>query len=220
MNQYPHQTEKETLNILLADDHTIVRLALKTLVRNMYSEANVEEAENGESITRKLKSASFDLLVLDINMPNTEPFSLATYLLKEFPALKILIFTINQELLFAKRFLKLGVHGYMIKESREPEIRIALQKILDGENYISEWLADAISNDLINPEKGNPFEALSEREFEVALQILKGYTVNEIAGILHVNASTIGTHKSRLLHKLGLSNKIELLNLAREFHII
>jgi two-component system invasion response regulator UvrY len=214
------QTEKRPLNILIADDHSIVRIGLKIMIRQMDSEIRTEEAADGESVIRKLKSGAFDLLILDINMPRTESFSLTGYLLKEFSPLKILLFTINQELIFAKRFLKLGVHGYIIKQSGEPEIRQAIQKILEGQVYVSDMLSELISNDLINPAEANPFEALSDREFEVVLQMLKGYSVSEIAETLHLNRSTIGTHKSRILHKLRLSNTLQLLSVAKQYNIM
>lgn len=211
---------EKQLNILIADDHAIVRIGLKIMIRQINSEINIEEAGDGKSVIQKLKSGTFDLLILDINMPLTEPFSLTGYLLKEFPALKILVFTINKELLFAKRFLKLGVHGYIIKQSGESEVRNAIQKILEGQVYISDLLAEIISNDVIKHTVNNPFEQLSDREFEVVLQILKGYSVNEIADTLHLNKSTVGTHKSRILNKLGLSNALELHSLAKQHNVL
>jgi two-component system invasion response regulator UvrY len=220
LHQSASQTEKKALQILIADDHTIVRIGLRIIIRNINSEVTIEEATDGESVIRKLKSGRFDLLILDINMPRTESFSLVGYLIKEFRTLKILIFTINQESLFAKRFLKLGVHGYMIKQSKGSEINIAIQKILAGQTYISDPLLEAISNDLINNKKNNPFEELSDREFELVLQILRGYSVSEIAETLHLNKSSVRTHKARIMDKLKLSNTMELLNLAKQYKVL
>jgi DNA-binding NarL/FixJ family response regulator len=128
--------------------------------------------------------------------------------------------SVIRKLLFAKRFLKLGAHGYMIKQSREPEIKLAIEKILNGNVYVSDMLAEIISNDLIRQKETNPFEDLSDREFEVLLQILKGYSVSEIAEILHLNKSTVGTHKSRILHKLKLTNSLQLLSLAGQYNLL
>ena len=224
MNSTPDQpllqVEKTTLNILVADDHSIVRLGLKMLIRSINNRFNIEEAIDGESVIGKLKSARFDLLILDINMPNTESFSLTSYLIKEFPTLKILIFSMTQEAFFAKRFLRLGVRGYITKQSKEPEIRYAVQQIIDGQIYISDLLSTIISDDLMNDKKSNPFEDLTDREFEVILQILKGSSISEIAETLHINKSSVGTHKSRILNKLRLSNTMELLSLARLHNIL
>jgi two-component system invasion response regulator UvrY len=220
LNPFSSRTENRPINILIADDHSIVRIGLKVLIHQLNSEIKVDEAADGESVIRKLKSGAFDLLILDINMPKTESFSLTGYLLKEFPRLKILLFTITRELIFVKRFLKLGVHGYVIKQSGRPEIVQAIQQISDGEVYLSDLLSAAISDDLVNHKEDNPFEALSDREFEVVLQILKGYSLSEIAETLHLNRSTVGTHKSTILHKLRLSNSLDLLNLARQYNIL
>ena len=213
-------TEQKTHRILIADDHAIVRIGIRILIKNMDSNALVEEAVNGESVIRKLKTDDYDLLILDISMPRTESFSLTNYILKEFPSLKVLIFTINQEAFFAKRFLKLGVHGYMIKESKETEVQEAIRTILNGQIYVSDALSGILSDEVMGTHEENPFEKLSDREFELILQILKGYPVAEIADTLHLNKSTIGTHKSRIMKKLKLSNTIELMNLAKAHNII
>ena len=91
-------------NILIADDHSIVRAGLKLLINNSIRDVAIDEAEDGEAVIKKMKSAHFDLLILDINMPHTESFSLTAYLLKEYPGLKIIIFTMNQEVFLLKGF--------------------------------------------------------------------------------------------------------------------
>ena len=174
-------------NILIADDHSIVRAGLKLLISSSIQNVTTDEAEDGEAVIGKMKSAPFDLLILDINMPHTESFSLTTYLLKEYPGLKIIIFTMNQELFFAKRFLKIGAHGYLNKYSKESEIKYAIQKVLGGKRYISDNLAEILSGDLTKKPKDNPFEDLSDREFEVVLQMLKGSSVSEIANTLSLH---------------------------------
>jgi two-component system invasion response regulator UvrY len=207
-------------NILIADDHSIVRAGLKLLINSSIRDVSIDEAEDGEAVIKKMKSAPFDLLILDINMPHTESFSLTAYLLKEYPGLKIIIFTMNQEVFFAKRFLKIGAHGYLNKYSKEAEIKYAIQKVLSGKRYISDNLAEILSGELTRKKKDNPFEDLSDREFEVVLQMLKGSSVSEIANTLSLHKSTVGTHKTRILDKLKISNTVELINLARLYEII
>jgi len=207
-------------SILIADDHAIVRIGLRILINNIDADIHIEEAVNGEAVIGKLKSRSFDLLILDVNMPQTESFSLADYLRKQFPSLKILIFTMNQEVSFAMRFIKLGVHGYLFKQTVEAEIQSAIRRIREGHIYISDFFSELISSEVLSRREVNPFEGLSDREFEVTLQILKGYSMSEIARTLHLNRSTVGTHKSRVMKKLRLTNTIELINLARKHKII
>jgi two-component system invasion response regulator UvrY len=211
---------KRTYSILIADDHAIVRIGLKVMIRNIDSSIQVEEAANGDEVIGKLKVRPFDLLILDINMPNTESFSLSGYLTREFPLMKILIFTINDEYTFAMRFLRLGVHGYLLKQTSEGEMQNAIRKIMDGQVYISDSISAVISGQLVSPKTNNPFELLSDREFEVTLQILKGYSVANIAATLHLNKSTVGTHRCRVMKKLGVTNTVGLIELAKKHKII
>jgi two-component system invasion response regulator UvrY len=215
----PHQRK---YSILIADDHSIVRYGLKLIVKNVDNDIDidVDEAVDGKTIIAKLKTGVFNLLILDINMPHTESFSLSGYLLKEFPALKVLIFTVNPELIFAMRLLRLGVHGYLLKASDEPEIVAAIRTVMAGDKYISSSLSNAIATELISSQSQNPFDKLSDREFELTLQILKGYSVAEIAETLHLNTSTVGTLRSRVMKKLGITNAIELIHMAKKHNII
>jgi two-component system invasion response regulator UvrY len=212
--------ESRISRILIADDHSIVRVGLSILIRSILHSVHIEEAIDGDEVVKALRSASFDLLVLDMNMPNTESFSLTRYLRKEFPFLKILIFTINQDVFFAKRCLRLGVHGYVIKQGGEADLKDAIKTILDGHSYFSDTLLAIVSSELIGATRHNPFERLSDREFELVLQILKGQAVNEVAGTLHMTPSTVRTHKSRIMKKLKLSGPLSLMDLARQHNII
>ena len=212
--------ERKSYRILVADDHAIVRIGLRLMIKNLDSGIRVEEAMNGETVIGKLKTMSFDLLILDINMPNTESFSLSGYILREFPSLKILIFTMSRELIFARRFLKLGVHGFLLKQTSETEILMGIRTVLSGQVYFSDWFAGAISGELTHPENNNPFELLSDREFEVTLHILRGSSIEATADTLHLNRSTVGTHKSRVMKKLGVTRTIELINLAKRYKIL
>jgi DNA-binding NarL/FixJ family response regulator len=220
LNQSVVTGETRTIRILIADDHSIVRVGLSVLIRNIASNVHIEEATDGDEVVKALRSASFDLLVLDMNMPNTESFSLTRYLRKEFPLLKILIFTINKEVFFAKRCLRLGVHGYVIKQGGEAEVKDAISTILQGYTYFSDTLIAIVSSELIGATRHNPFERLSDREFELVMQLLKGHTVSEVASTLHMTESTVRTHKSRIMKKLKLSSPLSLMDLARQHNII
>src|SRR3984957_6781742 len=212
--------ESRPSRILIADDHSIVRMGLSVLIRNIVNHVHIEEAIDGHEVVKALSSTSFDLLVLDMNMPNTESFSLTRYLRKQFPLLKILIFTINKEVFFAKRCLRMGVQGYVIKQGGEAEVKDAIRAILQGHTWFSDTLIELVSNNLIGAIRHNPFERLSDREFELILQILKGHAVTEIAATLHMTESTVRTHKSRIMKKLKLSGPLSLMDLARQHNII
>jgi two-component system invasion response regulator UvrY len=202
-------------SILLADGHAVVRMGLKTLISGFDKYARLQEVAAGRDVIAELKSRPFDLLILDINMRQMESFSLIAYIRRAFPSLRILIFTMNDELLFAKRFLRRGVRGYLHKQTEESEILAAYEAIRNGRIYISDSLTRRITGRIMDKEELTPFDRLTDRELEVILQILGGNSPEEISKILHLNKSTIGTHKFRIYKKLNVQGTVELMELAR-----
>jgi len=210
---------KDAFCILLADNHAIVRVGLRLLIGNHDPEIQVDEASDIDGMIAKLESRTFDLLILDINMRHAESFRLINRIRRDFPAVHILIYTVNSELILATRFLRSGVRGYLLKESNATEILSALTTIMAGNIFIS----DSLARQLVDQKSAgliHPFDTLTDREFEVVLQWIKGNPTAEIAGILHLNTSTVRTHKNRIMKKLSVSNTIELLKLARDCRLL
>jgi two-component system invasion response regulator UvrY len=207
-------------SVLLADNHAVVRMGLKALIGNMDKNVVIYEAAGGTDIVAKLKSRPFNLLIIDINMRQMESFSLIGYLRRAFPSLDVLIFTMNNELLFATRFLRRGVKGFLHKQTNEEEIMAAYMALRTGKAYISDALTRRLSGSIFDNAILTPFEKLTDREFEVILQILGGNTPEQISKTLHLNKSTVGTHKCRILKKLKVQNTIELLELAKRHGLI
>lgn len=202
-------------SVLLADDHAVVRMGLKTLITGIDKYARLYEIGGGKDIIAKLKGREFDMLILDINMRQMESFSLIAYIRRAYPSLRILIFTMNDELHFATRFLRRGVRGYLHKQTEEAEILAAYTAIRSGKTYISDSLTRRISGQVQDKGGATPFDLLSDREFEVILQILGGNSPEEISRVLHLNKSTIGTHKCRIFRKLKVRSMVELMELAK-----
>ena len=201
--------------VLLADDHAVVRMGLRTLISSIDKYARLYEVGGGKDIIAKLKGRQFDMLILDINMRQMESFSLIAYIRRAFPSLRILIFTMNDELHFATRFLRRGVSGYLHKQTEEAEILAAYAAVRSGKTYISDALTRRISGQVPDKGEATPFDLLSDREFEVILQILGGNSPEEISKVLHLNKSTIGTHKCRIFRKLKVQSTVELMELAK-----
>ena len=199
---------------LIADDHVIVREGLKSVIRDMNPFIQVEEARNGDQVIDLVKKTDYDILVLDINMPDTDAITLVTNIFAYREKSRILIFSMNSEHLYAKRFLKLGVLGYLDKESDASEIRKALESVLNGVMYMSENLKRVMVDDMVTARKENPFQRLSNREIQLAKYLLKGYSLMEIKKILNLHSSTLGTHKTRTFEKLKVRNVVELRELA------
>jgi two-component system, NarL family, invasion response regulator UvrY len=205
--------------ILIVDDHSIIRVGITFLIKKDLPGAIVEEAKDGDMAGALLKKNSYGLMILDINIPGTDTINFIGYALTVQPALNILIFTMNPEEWYGKRFLKMGVKGFLNKESPEEEIKKAIFTVLKGSRYISANLAQLITAEALDKKEDNPFDELSNREFEVAMRLMKGDSVSSIAESLNLHASTIGTHKAHIFEKLGVQNIIQLADLARLYGI-
>jgi len=205
--------------LLIADDHSIVRAGLKTVIKGISPFACFDEAVNGDEVISLVKDNDYDMIVLDINMPETDPILLISHLFAHRENCRILIFSINPEALYAKRFLKLGVLGYLNKESNAEEIKKAIENVLNGDMYISPRLKKYLYEDMMAKRTDNPFEELSNREMEIAKYLLLGYSQAEIKKLLNLHSSTLGTHKVRFFEKLKIKNIFELGELARLYQI-
>jgi len=201
---------------LLIDDHLVVRSGIKLLLTDMYKEVEISEAENGQSAMELLKEATYDLITMDVQMPNTDSFSLMEYVKKEYPKARVLMFSMSPESIYAIRFIKAGAKGFISKSAPLEEMKIAIEKVMNDKKYFSEEVlmelteGDAGSN-------GNLFDLLSAREFEIAQMLLNGKTITSIAADLSLGLSTVGTHKGRIFQKLKVSNLLELKELANSY---
>lgn len=206
--------------ILLVDDHSIVRTGLKLLIDSNLEDSVVLEASNGDSAREQIRQNRPDLVVMDVSMPQTDTFGLVGELLELDPSLKIIMFSMNCEELYAKRFLKLGAMGYLNKEAPSHEIKRAINTVLQNKKYISAELSEKLLRQLDSKKKSeNPFETLSHREFEIVRFLVQGTSSSEISRNLNLHSSTIATYKARIFEKLKCNNLIELSNLAQIYHI-
>jgi len=204
---------------LLVDDHVVVRSGIKILLSDIYNPCEIHEAMNGETAIAKLRELEFDLVILDIQMPNTDSLGLMEYIHITYPQAKVLMFSMSAENIYAKRFMKAGAYGFISKEAPMDEITKAISVILNGKKYISESLAEKLAEDSFSGKTGNPFNELSPREFEIVTLLLEGKTVTDISHTLNIQTSTVGTHKARLFEKLGVTNILELKEMATTYNL-
>jgi len=202
--------------ILLADDHAVVREGLKTLIQNIIPHSVIEEAQDGASAFKKITRNNYALIILDINMPATDSFGLVSNILAAKPKSKILIFSMNSEQIFAKKFLNLGALGYLSKYASEDEFRLAIENVMSNKRYLSPSFRRALTESALgkNPNNQNPFDLLSPRELEIIRHLIKGESVSQIGSCLNLHTSTIGTHKEKIFAKLCCNNIVEMNSLA------
>ena len=203
--------------ILLVDDHFVVRSGMKAVLSEMLKPIEIHDAGDGETVVEKLKKTTYDLIIMDIKMPDTDTLGLMEYIATKYPEAKVLIFSMNSENIYAKRFLKMGAKGFISKNALLEDIIKAINTVLNGRKYISESLAQSLAEESISDTKSNPFDTLSKREFEIVSLLVSGQTLNEIAACLNLHSSTVGTHKAKIFEKLGVGNILELKELANSY---
>ncbi|MGH2645919.1 MAG: response regulator [Ginsengibacter sp.] len=210
------------IRILLADDHVIIRAGLKTYIQNIMPHSSVEEAYDGNSTFEKIKQNNYALIILDINMPSTDSFGLVSNILAVKPDSKILMFSMNSEEIFAKKYLNIGALGYLNKDASADEIKQAINNVMSNKRYISPSLTQTLTDSALGKKASNqnPFDLLSPRELEIARHLMKGESVSQIGECLNLHTSTVGTHKARILEKLNCKNVIGINELARLHNII
>ena len=207
-------------NLLLVDDHFIIRTGLKFIIENFMPHSNIDEAHDGDSAFEKIKENNYDVLILDITMPNTDSFGLINKILALKPGTKILIFSMSDEEVYARKYLRMGVMGYVKKDEHLDEIKKAITTVLNDKKYISPALSQMLIDDLHSSNPENPFDSLSPREFEIVQHLIRGESVAGICQKLSLHSSSVGTHKARIFKKLKCSNIIELNSLAKVYNII
>jgi two-component system, NarL family, invasion response regulator UvrY len=202
-------------DFLLIDDHEIVRSGVKSTLLDLFKPCEIYEANNEETALKRLKERSYDLIIMDVQMPDTNAAGLMEHIKKNYPGTRVLIFSMSAENVYAKRFLKAGAMGFISKNAGLTELKTAIDLVLNNRKYISETLANHLAAELGKDQPDNPFDKLSSREFEIASLLISGKTVSEISGLLSIEVSTVGTHKARLLEKLGVKNILELAEIAK-----
>jgi two-component system invasion response regulator UvrY len=198
------------INVMIVDDHLIVREGLKQIITESSDIRVVDEASNGTEALAKVKHAKCDVLLLDISMPGRSGLEILKDLKHEAPSLSVLILTMHPEEQYAVRVLKAGASGYLTKESAPDELIEAIRKVSKGGKYISQTLAEKLAFDLEIDTGRPPHETLSDREFQVLCMIASGKTVTEIADEMVLSVKTISTYRSRILEKMRMKTNAEL----------
>lgn len=207
-------------NILIADDHSLVRSGLRLVLGSMAIKTDISEAWDAKTVMAQLKERPFDLILLDIQMPATDPVVLMHWIQSFHPDTKILIVSQNPESVYGKRYLQLGADGFISKTVPDDEMIKAITQVLNGNKYLSEKLSQSMLHTMISGTKSNPFDQLSQREFQVVMCLAKGYSITEVCDMLQVQYSTAHTHKRRAFEKLNIEDNKDLAQLAGAYDLL
>lgn len=206
-------------NILIADDHSIVRLGASIIIKENYPDTEILQAETYEEVYTHLKNNSFDLLLLDINMPGGNNIRVIKDILQLQEGLKILVFSSYEESIYALRYINAGACGYLNKNTAMSELANAITYIKTRGKYMSENVKELYIQKLTSSKSSfdvnNPLNRLSNREMDVAKHLIMGLGILEVATLLELSSSTISTYKSRVFEKLNVTNIPELIELFK-----
>ncbi len=202
------------IRVLVADDHAIVRKGLVQVISQTLDIKVTAEAECADDVFTAVRSGSFDVVVLDLNLGTDSGIQVLKSLQAELPDLPVLILSMHPEQHFAVRTLRAGASGYLNKDSAPNDLVKAIRRLADGRRYVSADVAEELVSELHEDNDGPLHARLSDREFEVLRHIASGKTVSEIADMLALSVKTIGTYRSRVLDKMNMRNNAELTHYA------
>ena len=204
--------------IILADDHSFIRLGLIQILKDEYPTVEIKEVADGESLVKEVTLHDYDLVISDLDMPGRSGLEALEQIKLIKPNLPVLILSIYTEDLYAIRVLRAGASGYLNKNAAPYELITAVQRILLGRKYITSEIAEKLLVYVDTDKK--PHELLTNREFEIFKLLAFGKTITQIADSLSLAMTTVSTHRSRIMEKLKLSTNSDLTRYAIAHHII
>lgn len=209
------------MNILIVDDHDVIRQSLSLTIKAEFANAECITAGTGAECIELLKNKQFDLLILDMNLPDMDGITLTEWIMDRYPQQMILIFSMNPTEVYARRLYQLGVMGYLNKQANMTELKKALHIILtENKRYMEEEFKLMLAHEFLNNRPGDPLEQLSKRELSIAQLLAAGKTIAEIASQLNIETSTIRTYKARIFQKLEVNTLHDFLAKSKLYKLI
>ncbi len=208
------------IKILIADDHPIIRYGLKQIIADEEDMMISGEAENGKQVFDLLKLNEYDILILDLSMPDINGLEVLKRLKIIKPNLPVLILSAHPEEQYAVKCIKAGAKGYLNKIAVSSLLINAIKRILEGEIFLSPSFYKQIVSDLDINSKQNLHEKLSHREYEIMILLASGKTVKEIAGTLLLSVPTVYSFRLKILRKMKFKNVIELAKYCNEGNLV
>lgn len=209
--------EYSNLDLLVVDDHELVRTGFCKLLSENPLVANIAEASSGEAAVDIASKQQFDIVLMDITLPGISGLEASKQILQLNPTARIIALTGKLEGPHIRKLLNCGVKAYVTKGSSPKEMEKAIKAVANGEQYLSPDVAQTFAIDMLNGESGNPFDKLTKRELEIALHLQNGKRNREIGKLLFISEKTVSTHRTRAFEKLEISSTAELVLLAYRF---
>lgn len=201
------------INIMLVDDHSVVRSGIRRLLEQRAGFAVVAEAESGEQAYQLFGEHLPDLTVMDLTMRGMGGLEAINRIVMRYPTAKILVLSMHESGVFASQALKAGAKGYLSKSSLADELVSALEAILLGRTYVDKTIAKSLALEKLE-EEANPLQQLSPREFEIFRLLAEGGDCDSVAQALKISSKTVSNHQTSLKQKLGINSPVEMVRYA------
>lgn len=208
------------MKILICDDHKIVRDGLRQILNQLGGSTIIGEAGNGNDVLNCLKKETYDILLLDISLPDMNGLEVLQWVKSKWPSTNVLMLSMMPQEQYAILALKLGASGYLTKDTASEELLLAVKKVSEGGKYISNELAENLAGNLSRDSSRYKHETLSGREFEIMIKLANGKSLQEIGNELFISDKTVSTYRSRIMEKMELSKNAELTRYCLEHKLI
>jgi len=208
------------MKILICDDHKIVRDGLRQILQQLHGVTLISEAGDGNEALNLLKNNIFDILLLDISLPDKSGLEVLQIVKERWPSVNVLMLSMLPQEQYAIRALKLKASGYLTKNTASEELLLAVKKVSEGGKYISQSLAESLAINLDKGDYQQKHDILSTREFEIMIKIANGKSLQEIGNELFISVKTVSTYRSRIMEKMELSRNTELARYCLENKLI
>jgi DNA-binding NarL/FixJ family response regulator len=212
--QVIHRERKQMIRILVADDYTVVREGVKSILADTRDLRVMGEARNGQEVFAKVSSQSWDVLLLDLSMRGRNGLEVLQELKRHHPKLPVLVFSMYSGSQYLVRSMKAGAMGYLPKESLPEELVLALRNVAQGRRYVSPSLTECLVLEMTRESDAPLHASLSNREYQVLCLLASGKTVSEIADEWALSVKTISTYRTRILEKMQMNTTAELIHYA------
>ena len=197
------------IRVLIVDDHAIVRQGLKSILSDTDDLVVAAEADCSGRALQQIREGEFDVVLMDVNMPDRNGIDTLKLIRKEAPRLPVLMLSMHAEDQYAIRALRAGAAGYLSKQSAPELLVSAIRQVASGKKYVSATLAEQLA-EAITEDDRPPHERLSDREFQTLVMIASGKTLTQIGEELNLSVKTVSVYRARLLEKMKLKNNAEL----------
>ena len=206
----------KTVNILVVDDHDLMRMGLVRILNDVDGFAVVGEASSGEDAIKRVRNTDVDVVLMDVKMPGIGGVEATRRLVAVNEGIKVIAVTSCEDELYPSRLLQAGAAAYLTKKAQPDEVIKAVNMVMSGKSYVSQEIAQqlALKNTGLSNTPDSIFEQLSERELQIAMMTVRGEKPTAIADKLNISSKTINSYRYRIFEKFDISSDVELVHLA------